>query len=312
MERQRDVLLENRQILPKLQYYVERRCSYMPKRQDPVYSISSNSQKSGQRFLCSKRASLCLSRRKNAAAKGVITVEAALAVPLFFLAALALFYMLEVMSIRTAIRSGMQYAAKMAAEDIYVYPKVTPGSLEADIVSAVGGERLERSIVVGGSGGIHCEKSRMSAITGILELKAAYQVRLPIPVFAAAPVNMTESMRMKGWNGYVRSGFGQEDEEMVYITETGMVYHQDYHCNYLELSIRMVPYSQVDGLRNESHGKYHACEGCVHGGAADGVYITDYGDRYHNSLSCSGLKRTIYAVPLSEAVGKGACSKCCR
>ena len=105
----------------------------MPKRQDPVYSISSNSQKSGQRFLCSKRASLCLSRRKNAAAKGVITVEAALAVPLFFLAALALFYMLEVMSIRTAIRSGMQYAAKMAAEDIYVYPKVTPGSLEESV-----------------------------------------------------------------------------------------------------------------------------------------------------------------------------------
>ena len=113
-------------------------------------------------------------------------------------------------------------------------------------------------------------------------------------------------------NGYVRSGFGQEDEETVYITETGMVYHRDYHCNYLELSIRMVPYSEVNGLRNESQGKYYACEGCVHGGAAVGVYVTDYGDRYHNSLSCSGLKRTVYAVSLSEAVGKGACSKCCR
>ena len=277
------------------------------KRQDPLYPTYSYHRQFLQRFLNSKRASFCLSDRR-----GVITVEAALTVPLFFLAVLALFYMLEVMSIRTTIRSGMQYAAKEAAENIYVNPVVTPGSLEADIVSSIGGGRLERSIVVNGSGGIHCEKSRMSAVTGILELRVTYQIRLPIPMFAAAPVNMEESMRMKGWNGYVRAGFGQEDDETVYITENGMVYHRDYHCNYLELSIRMVPYSSVDGLRNESQGKYHACERCVHGGAAGEVYVTDYGDRYHNSLSCSGLKRTVYAVPLTEAVGKGACSKCSR
>lgn len=277
------------------------------KRQDPLYPISLFSRQFNQKSLCFKRASFCLSVRK-----GVVTIEAALAIPLFFFAVLALFYMIEVMSIRTTIRDGMQYAAKEAAEDIYLNPVVTPGNLEADIVSAIGGERLERSIVVNGSGGIHCEKSRMSVLTGILELKVNYKIKLPVPVFAAAAVNMEESMRMKGWNGYIRSGFGQENEETVYVTENGMVYHKDYHCNYLELSIRMVPYEQVDSLRNESEGKYHACERCVHGGAANEVYITDYGERYHNSLSCSGLKRTVYAIPLTEAVGKGACSKCGR
>lgn len=277
------------------------------KRQDPLYPISLYSQHFRQRFLCFKRTSFCLSAKK-----GVITVEAALALPLFFLAVLTFFYMIEVMSVRTTIRSGMQYAAKKAAEDIYLNPVVTPGGLEADIVSAIGGERLERSIVVDGSSGIHCEKSRMSVITGILELKVTYQVRLPIPAFAAGEVNMEESMRMKGWNGYIGFGLGQENEETVYVTENGMVYHRNYHCNYLELSIRMVPYGEVEHLRNESQGKYHACERCVHGGAANEVYITEYGERYHNSLSCSGLKRTIYAIPLTEAVGKGACSKCSR
>ena len=277
------------------------------KRQNPLYLRSSYFQYFRQRFRCFKRISSCLSAKK-----AVITVEAALAVPLFFFAVLALFYMIEVMSIRTTIRSGMQYAAKEAAEDIYLNPVVTPGSLESDIVSSIGSERLDRSIVVNGSGGIHCEESRMSALTGILELRASYQIRLPIPVFLAAPVNMEESMRMKGWNGYTRFGLGQENEETVYITENGMVYHRDYHCNYLELSIRMVPYGAVDGLRNENQGKYHACERCVHGMAASEVYITEYGGRYHNSLSCSGLKRTIYAIPLTEAIGKGACSKCSR
>lgn len=273
--------------------------------QNDISSISTSHKKHIQRFKAAKRASFCPFGKK-----GVITVEAALAVPLFFFAALALFYMIEVMTIRTSIRSGMQYAAKQAASESYVRKWITPGSLEADIVDAVGGERLERSIVVDGSSGISCEESRMSVTTGILELRISYQVRLPIPVFAAPPVPMKESMQMKGWNGYVRAGFRGQEDDTVYITENGMVYHRDYHCNYLELSIHMVSSGETEGLRNENQEKYHACERCVHGGAAGQVYLTDYGNRYHNSLNCSGLKRTIYAVPLSEAAGKGACSKC--
>lgn len=254
-----------------------------------------------------RRAPLCTPGKHL---KGSVTVEAALAMPLFFFAVLALCYMSEVTAIRTSIRSGLQYAGKTAAQSAFEKPFLLPGSLERDLVSAVGAKRLDRSIVEGGSGGVHCEKSYMSMSTGIMELRAGYSVYLPLPVFGRAVVPMEESCRVKGWTGYERAGFLAEDEETVYITETGMVYHRDYHCSYLELSIRMVRADSITHLRNESQGKYYPCESCARGGAVGGVYITDYGDRYHSSLNCSGLKRTIYAVPLSEAVGKGACSKC--
>ena len=93
------------------------------------------------------------------------------------------------------------------------------------------------------------------------------------------------------------------------VTETGLVYHKDYHCSHLDLSIRMTHLELVEGLRNENGGKYYPCEHCVKGNGGN-IYITNSGDRYHSSLSCSGLKRTIYAIPISEAAGKGACSRC--
>ena len=117
-------------------------------------------------------------------------------------------------------------------------------------------------------------------------------------------------MQVKVWNGYEKERFGIRDEGVVYITETGLVYHRDYHCTHLDLSIRMVSSEEVKRLRNKSGGKYHTCERCK--GGTGGVYITDTGNRYHSSLSCSGLKRTVYAVPLSEIAGKRACSKCDR
>ena len=78
-----------------------------------------------------QRTSFCL-----LATKGSITIEAAFAIPLFFLAVLALFYMMEVMSIRTSVRNGMQYAAKRAAEDCYLTQMVSPS--DTCICSKVG------------------------------------------------------------------------------------------------------------------------------------------------------------------------------
>ena len=245
----------------------------------------------------------------SACQKGSMTAEAAVAVPVFFLAAVCLFYLMEIMAIGTCVRAGLQAAGKQAMQDAYPVAVITPAGLERDVVHAIGAERLERSIIVGGSGGIHCEGSFMSPATGIGKIQARYQIRLPVPMFGVPPITYEESMRIKAWNGYEKGFLGEEGDETVYMTETGIVYHKDYHCTHLDLSIRMAQFSEIESLRNEDGGKYYACGQCKDT-SAEGVYITDTGDRYHTSLSCSGLKRTVYAVPISEAAGKGACSRC--
>ena len=97
---------------------------------------------------------------------------------------------------------------------------------------------------------------------------------------------------------------------MVFITASGTVYHLNRNCTYLNPSVEAVSAEEVTGLRNQSGGRYYACESCGKAGVQGQVYITQYGDSYHSRIHCSGLKRTIYTVPLSQTDGRGRCSKC--
>ncbi len=112
------------------------------------------------------------------------------------------------------------------------------------------------------------------------------------------------------WTGYEPSPFTleEEEEEIVYITEQGTVYHRDIHCTYLNPSVKTVPAGSIGQQVNDSGGKYKRCEYC--GGSAAVYIITDHGDRYHTTASCPGIKRTIHAVLLSEVGGRAPCSKC--
>ena len=204
--------------------------------------------------------------KEKASVSASVTVEAVLCVPLFLYAAVSLIWMLELRSIQSAVRCGLQ---------------------SADLVFAVGYERMDRCMFVGGSGGGCCKSSWAIPGMGVLELTAEYEVELPVPVFHIPVLHYKEKMRMKTWTGYVKTyeaGIG--DNELVYVTETGIVYHRNYQCTYQEPSVRSVAKTQLGELRNSSGGIYHLCERCGWMPGNDGnCYVTDYGDCYHTSLS---------------------------
>lgn len=260
------------------------------------------------RCLAEKRYVQNIKRRKMNA---VITIEAALSIPLFFLAGVTLIYLLEVQAVRTSVKMGAYAAAKNVAEKTYLTPVLLPSKAESDIAETIGQGRLNRSIIVGKASGIDCGKSKIHPGTGIIELVVEYKIQPPIKLFGIPPIPQGERIRIKGWNGYQRGSYG-EKEGYVYITETGTVYHKSYQCTHLKLSIQAGSSSDIGDLRNEYQGKYYPCEKCKAQSGSGIVYYTKSGDRYHTSLGCSGLKRNIQAVKLSEVGGRGACSRCGR
>ncbi len=243
--------------------------------------------------------------------RGSITLEAAVVVPVFFFAMLCLSYLLELMAVQTTIRNSLYSTGKTIAQEGYVSSLVTTQEVEAKIVNHVGREWLDKSIVEGGSSGIHCENSRYNTLTGVMELSAKYRVKIPVVMFGIAPITYEEKLRVKMWNGYVSSMYEGVNEHLVYVTETGMVYHVDPHCTYLDMSVHSVWREEIEEQRNQSGARYHACESCVSNHEErDIYYITDYGTRYHISLECKKIKRNVYAIPMEEAYGLGGCSKC--
>lgn len=113
------------------------------------------------------------------------------------------------------------------------------------------------------------------------------------------------------WNGYdVENQQGSEEGEVyVFITKTGTVYHRNRNCTHLNPSVKAIHFKDVAEKRNENGAIYYACELCGDGEGTV-VYITEQGNRYHASLQCSGLKRTIFSIRLSEVGGRPPCSKC--
>lgn len=137
------------------------------------------------------------------------------------------------------------------------------------------------------------------------------------PMFGIAAFrasSITNGCVMHKWIGYDLSqengAPGEEREELAYITKSGSAYHRERECIYLNPSVKLVGREQAENMTNRDGGKYSACESC--GGSSATVYVTESGTRFHSTVSCSGIKRSIDCVTLKEAVeaGRHACPKC--
>lgn len=252
----------------------------------------------------SERASLFTS-------KGSLTVEASCAVCFFFFAMLCLLYLFEIMATQAIIKSALYGVGKEMAQEAYVSDLILPSRMEQKMVDQIGKERLERSMIVGGSKGIDCKNSFAYPGTSIMELSAMYSIQIPVPFFQIPVLKKEEVIRIKGWTGDKGTPHSGNSSDLVYVTQYGVVYHKDLTCTHLDLSIRQVERKEVQSLRNENGEKYQACSFCQGKGEATMLYITLQGDCYHESLACKGLSRKIYAIRQSDAYGLGGCSKCC-
>ena len=210
-----------------------------------------------------------------------MTVEAALVIPLF------LFAVIFLLSVMDMIRVYMETELKLynTARDLAVVSYTGSGKSSGD---------------------------------DWIRLKLVYPVssKTAMPVFSKTLL-LENHANVHIFNGFSGDGISgkERQDEIVYITKDSEVYHKSRNCKHLSVSIREVSGGSVLGERNRNGGKYYLCPYCGRGldkASLSGtrLYVADYGDKYHTKRNCAHLKRTVYAVPLSQAGGRRPCRDC--
>lgn len=255
-----------------------------------------------------------------------VTVEAAFALPLF------LFFMIQVMSamdmigIQSRFSAALHQTGNQMAFAGYAYGKTgegLPGEIAVTVLSQsyagsqilknVGRDYLDKSCVKNGTSGVSFHGTSIMQGNDIIEICLSYRLEPIFPITGFEGIAVNQRYYGRAWTGYdVENDVSHftEDDPMVYITETGTVYHANRNCTYLNLSVQAVDAAAIANFRNQSGGKYDVCERCGRKNTGGTVYITAQGSSYHCMMTCSGLKRTIYTIPLSQTGGRRRCSKC--
>lgn len=268
------------------------------------------------------------SAQENSCKKAVLTVETAVVLPFFVCFLVFLLYFFRILQIQAGVAQALQYAGRKTAAEYNAQtgagdaPESESAGEESMVSTGIGLVKAElyfrrqmkkqqcpTQYIKNGMAGISLLQSDFSG--NYVELKAIYKMKLPVGLLGNIQYRIVQGETCRKWTGYQPGQDTEENDTWLYYTEYGTVYHASRSCTHLDLSIRGVTYAQAGRSRNSSGGKYHACEKCGGSGARQGmVYVTNYGDRYHSSLSCSGLKRSVYMIRKSKATEKRMCRKC--
>lgn len=239
--------------------------------------------------------------------KASMTVEAAVTLPLFVGFMVFLMFFFRIMQVQIGVEQAMAYAARVtAASAREPSKKISKAKVRLLFTDALRREGVPLTYIDGGISGISILKSDFTGKEVVL--RTSYKTTLPIGFFGKLSYGMKQEVSSRKWTGWMQEEDSGEDGAYVYVTETGKAYHRSRDCAYLNLSIHKVSALELEQKRNKNGSKYKACSSCRK--KASIYYITDYGDSYHSSLSCSGLKRTVYLIPIRKVGNRHECKKC--
>lgn len=258
--------------------------------------------------------SQCLStvfRKRHLCAS--FSVEASVVMPVFICVVVCIMIFFRILAIQWGISVGAINHARKAAvyteKDMFESLEGTKGGKLGVVGTAYGSiaaQNIPTKFIKFGFPGISLLESELGE--NDIDIIAEYKVPVPVGLFGKHEFNIIQRTRARRWVGYDPQE-GMEDGDYVYVTKSGVAYHNDINCVYLNPSIKTIGSEGIDSKRNKEGGKYYPCDRCKPKGRSN-YYITDYGTVYHSSVSCSSLKRNIERIHLDEAAGYHVCGKC--
>ncbi|MDE5908708.1 MAG: hypothetical protein K2H52_08235 [Lachnospiraceae bacterium] len=241
-------------------------------------------------------------------------MEGSLVLPVFLLFMMTVLLNLEVVRFQSDMQEAIHQTGNQYGFASYLikYANQSPIPVENRVKEYLESQMHPYLCVSGGENGVKIQDLSAIQEKGSIEFTVEYQIKPFIDWLPIGKVVIKDrffSHAFTGYTGFEEQEQGKRQETYVYVTKTGSKYHISYDCTYLRVQVRSVDYDNLSSLRNQAGEKYYACLRCRPPKKGI-VYITEDGNRYHGQSDCSALKRVVYMIPLGEADGYSACSKC--
>lgn len=237
--------------------------------------------------------------------KGSLTLEAALVLPVFLLVMVMVLFLFEVMQTQYIVGNSLDQAVAETSLVRNISGKEAKNLTKASFYKELVAQDCYLPWIKNGIAGFSWKNTEVN--DSYIDALVTYHIKFPIRFFGQKSIQLSDGCRMHRWTGRQNEDGKNANQEWVYVTLTGNVYHKSRECTHLKLSVQSIAAAK---LKKQSK-KYSPCGHCTKGGKMGAVvYITNDGDCYHFKIDCSGLKRTIYMI-LKEQVGnKRPCSRC--
>lgn len=174
---------------------------------------------------------------------------------------------------------------------------------------------ISHPVISNGALGIDYDNSTYSAKREEIHLVAEYKVVLPIALFGKRTYEVRQEAVTRAWVGNQTGEADRGDNDYVYVTDYGKVYHITRECTYLKREIKHIAFGHLANVRNAYGGIYKPCQQCINDVPikkyeSSVLYITVHGGRYHLDKNCSTLKRYIKKINKKDVGNKSCCSAC--
>lgn len=274
---------------------------------------------------CRKRTFYAPSAKRNHIKTASLTVEAAMVFPIFLL----FFYLLIYGGKIIELQSKIQYALDMTATEFADYASIKDvdnsqvQDIANDIVYSKVGARVlfeknlkkckaDTSMLLNSAIPFSFQNSQILNSKKEIYLEASYRIRFPGAamigsVLSGRGISCVQNVCVRAFVG--ESSIESWDNQMVYIATGEQVYHTSAVCTYLALSIERI--STKEFQSNPTYYKrYQSCDRCKMQPKGDTYYITKDGTKYHKTILCKSLKRTVERIPRNQVGNRRICSRC--
>ena len=118
---------------------------------------------------------------------------------------------------------GSAWSGKIAAEDAAIHPFFNPVKFQADLVNLAEAERLDRSIISGGSSGIRCWATYYDSNDEVLHIKVSYKTAASVPEYTGIRLKQEHEFQVKAWTGYADQNEAEGRNVLLYYGDRDCV-----------------------------------------------------------------------------------------